>query len=70
MTIAGSTQMHLVARATTGQHLDIRYDPQTHTIVFAENDWSADGLSGVTPRTAFREPLESLRVKKLRRRAA
>jgi hypothetical protein len=60
----------LIARATTGQRLDIRYDPQTNSIVFAEDDWSADGLSGVSPRMAYREPQDSLKVRRLRRRAA
>lgn len=60
----------LIGRATTGQRLDIRYDPQTNSIVFAEDDWSADGLSGVSPRMAYREQLESLKVRRLRRRAA
>jgi hypothetical protein len=60
----------LIARATTGQRLDIRYDVQTNSIVFSEDDWSADGLSGVSPRMAYREPLDSLKVRRLRRRAA
>lgn len=59
-----------IGRATTGQRLELRYDAQTNSIVFAEDDWSADGLSGVSPRTAYREQLDSLKVRRLRRRAA
>lgn len=61
---------HLVARATSGQHLDIRYDPRTNAIVFLADDWTADGRGGATPRTAFREQLETAVIRRLRRRAA
>ncbi len=65
-----SPDHRFIARATTGQRLDIRYDVETNSIVFSEDDWSADGLSGVSPRMAYREPLDSLKVRRLRRRAA
>ena len=61
---------HLVARATSGRHLDIRYDPRTHAIVFIEDDWAAGGLGGASPRTAFRELLDTTKVRRLPRRRA
>ena len=61
---------HLVARATSGQRLDIRYDPRTNAIVFLEDDWTADVRGGASPRTAFREQLETSLIRRLRRRAA
>ena len=61
---------HVIARATTGSMLDIRYDPQTNALVFVEEAWSADVRGSVTPRTAFREQLETATIKKLRRRRA
>jgi hypothetical protein len=61
---------HFVARATSGQRLDIAYDPRTNAIVFVEDDWSADGRGRATPRTAFREQLDTAVVRRLRRRAA
>lgn len=68
---ASLPEFHLAARATSGQRLDIRYDPGTNAIVFAEDDWSADVRGPATPRTAFREQLETGKVKRLfRRRAA
>jgi hypothetical protein len=61
---------HLVARATNGQRLDIRYDPRTNAIVFLEDDWTVDVRGGASPRTAFREQLETSVIRRLRRRAA
>lgn len=61
---------HLVARATSGQRLDIRYDPRTNAIVFLEDDWSADVRGGATPRSAFREQLETSVIHRLPRRRA
>lgn len=61
---------HLVARATSGQRLDIRYDPRTNALVYLEDDWTADVRGGATPRTAFREQLETSVIRRLRRRAA
>ncbi len=61
---------HLLARATSGQRLDIRYDPRTNSIVFVEDDWTADARGGATPRTAFREPIETAKVRRLRPRHA
>ena len=61
---------HLVARATSGQRLDIRYDPRTNAIVFLEDDWSADVRGGASPRSVFREQLETPVIRRLRRRAA
>lgn len=61
---------HLVARATSGQRLDIRYDPRTNAIVFLEDDWSADVRGGASPRSVFREQLDTPVIRRLRRRAA
>ena len=61
---------HFVARATSGQRLDIQYDPRTNAIVFLEDDWSADVRGGAAPRTAFREQLETSVIRRMRRRAA
>jgi hypothetical protein len=61
---------HLVARATNGQRLDIQYDPRTNAIVFIEDDWSADVRGGATPRSAFREQLETNVIRRLPRRRA
>ena len=61
---------HLSARATSGQRLDIRYDPATNAIIFMEDDWAADVRGGSSPRTIFREQLETAKVRRLRRRAA
>jgi hypothetical protein len=58
------------ARLTSGQRLDIRYDPQTNQVLFIEDDWSADGRGHATPRSAFSERLESLKVARLPRRNA
>jgi hypothetical protein len=61
---------HLFGRATSGQRLDIRYDPSTNAIIFVEDDWAADIRGGVSPRTMFREQLETAKIRRLRRRAA
>jgi hypothetical protein len=61
---------HLVARATSGQRLDIRYDPNTNAIVYLEDDWTADARGGASPRSVFREQLETTVIRRLRRRAA
>jgi hypothetical protein len=55
------------ARATTGQRLEIRYDPSTNAIVFTEDDWSADARGGATARSAFREQLDTPVIRRLRR---
>ena len=60
---------HTVGRATSGQRLDIRYDPSTNAIIFVEDDWTADARGGSSPRTMFREQLETSKVRRLRRRA-
>lgn len=62
-----STQ-HLFARATSGGRLDIRYDPETNALVFLETDWGADVRGGPMPRTAFREQLETPKIRRLVRR--
>jgi hypothetical protein len=59
---------HVAARATSGQRLDIQYDPRTNAIVFLEHDWSADGRGGAAPRTVFREQLETSVIRRLRYR--
>ena len=61
---------HLTARATSGQRLDIRYDPRTNALAFLEDDWTADGRGGATPRSAFREQLDTAKVRRLPRRRA
>jgi hypothetical protein len=61
---------HVVARATSGQRLDIRYDPNTNAIVFLEDDWTTDVRGGASPRSVFREQLETTVIRRLRRRAA
>ena len=61
---------HIVARATSGQRLDIQYDPNTNAIVFLEDDWTADARGGAAPRNSFREQLETTVIRRLRRRAA
>lgn len=60
---------HLIARATTGQRIDIQYDPRSNSIVFVEDGWAAD-MRGAQPRTAFREPLETATLRRLPRRFA
>ena len=61
---------HLTACATSGRRLDIRYDPRTNALVFLEDDWTADGRGGATPRSAFREQLDTAKVRRLPRRRA
>lgn len=65
-----STANHFLARATSGQRLDIRYDPRTNALVFVEDDWSADARGGAAPRSAFREQLETTVIRRLPRRRA
>jgi len=60
----------MFARATNGQRLDIRYDPSTNAIIFVEHDWAADVRGAVSPRTTFREQLETAKVRRLRRHTA
>lgn len=67
---ASEVYTHLVARATSGQHLDIRYDPATNALMFVEDDWSADVRGGAAPRTAFREQLDTPKIRRLPRRHA
>ncbi len=61
---------HLIARATSGQRLDIRYDPRSNAIVFLEDDWTADVRGGASPRTAFRAQLDPPNIRRLPRRRA
>jgi hypothetical protein len=61
---------HMTARLTSGQVLDIRYDPLTHALTFSEDDWTADVRGPATPRSVFREQLETAKVKRLPRRRA
>lgn len=65
-----STSNHIAARATSGQRLDIRYDPATNALVFTEDDWTADGRGGAAPRSVFREQLDTPKVRRLPRRRA
>jgi len=68
---ASETPMaHLVGRATSGGVLDIRYDSTTNALVFVEQGWSADVRGSVMPRTAFREQLDTPKVRRLPRRRA
>ncbi len=61
---------HLVARATSGQVLDIRYDATTNAIVFVEEDWVTDVRGAATTRQSFREQLDTPKVRRLPRRRA
>ncbi len=55
---------HLSARATSGQRLDIRYDPATNAIIFMEDDWAVGCARGIEPvRSVFREQLETAKVR-------
>lgn len=65
-----SAHNQIVGRATSGQRLDIRYDPVSNAIVFVEDDWSMDARGGAAPRSSFREQLESRKVRRLPRRVA
>ena len=67
---ASEFSAHFVARATSGQRLDIRYDPRTNALVYLEDDWSAGGLGGASPRSTFREQLDTPKVRRLPRRRA
>lgn len=58
---------HMTARLTSGQVLDIRYDPLNNALIFREDDWTADARGPATPRAMFREQLETAKVKRLRR---
>ncbi|MEQ1771407.1 MAG: hypothetical protein ABL879_16380 [Devosia sp.] len=60
----------IIARATTGQHLAIRYDRVTNAITFVEDDWIVDARGGAAPRSEFREQLETAKIKLFRRRSA
>ncbi len=70
MRASGLPTHQLSARATSGQRLHIRYDPLTNAVLFVEDDWSTDGRGAATPRSAFREPLETARIRRMRRRPA
>jgi len=61
---------HLVGRATSGGVLDIRYDSTANALVFVEQGWSSDVRGSVMPRTAFREQLDTPKVRRLPRRRA
>jgi len=65
---ASDFSAHMVARATTGQRLDISYDPATHAVVFKEHDWISDVRGTASPRSAFREQLETRVIRRLPRR--
>ena len=68
---ASETPMaHLVGRATSGGVLDICYDSTTNALVFVEQGWSSDVRGSVMPRTAFREQLDTPKVRRLPRRRA
>lgn len=47
---ASPTANHVVARATSGQVLDISYDPAVNALVFVEAGWSADVRGAAAPR--------------------
>ena len=61
---------HLSARATSGGRLDIAYDPATNALIFVEDDWGNDVRGTATPRSAFREQLDTPKVRRLPRRKA
>jgi hypothetical protein len=60
----------MFARATSGQLLDIRYDPKTNAVIFVEDDWSADVRGSATPRHMLREQLGGAKIMRLPRRKA
>ena len=70
MRASETSMVHLVGRATSGGMLDIRYDPTTNAVVFVEDGWSADVRGSVTPRTSFREQLDTPKIRRLPRRRA
>jgi hypothetical protein len=70
MRASESSANHLFARATSGGRLDIRYDPETNSLVFVEDDWGADVRGAAIPRTAFREQLDTPKIRRLPRRRA
>ena len=59
----------ILARATSGSRLEIRYDLMTHAVVFVEDGWSTDGRGAIL-RNAFREQLDTPKVRRLPRRRA
>jgi hypothetical protein len=61
---------HLSGRLTSGSRLDIAYDPSTNALVFLEDDWGADMRGIAAARTAFREQLDTPKVRRLPRRRA
>jgi len=61
---------HLLGRATSGVRLDIAYDPATNALIFVEDDWGCDVRGAATPRSAFREQLDTPKVRRLPRRKA
>ena len=61
---------HVTARLTSGQILDIRYDPLSNALTFSEDDWTADVRGPATPRSVFREQLDTAKVKRFPRRRA
>ena len=61
---------HMTARATSGQRLDIAYDPHTHAIVFLEDDRTSDVRGCGTARSMFREQLDTPKIRRLPRRHA
>ena len=64
------TAHHMTARATSGQRLDIAYDPHTNAIVFLEDDWTSDVRGGAGSRSMFREQLDTPKIRRLPRRRA
>ena len=68
---ASEFSAHIIhGRATSGQRLDIRYDPSTNALIFLEDDWAAEVRGPASPRTVFREQLAQRNIIRLRRRAA
>ena len=65
---ASQISAQMTGRATSGQRLDIRYDPATNAITFLEDDWSIDVRRGATLRSMFREQLETPTIRRLPRR--
>jgi hypothetical protein len=61
---------HMTARATSGQRLDIAYDPRTNALVFLEDDWTAGVRGGAGIRSMFREQLDTAKIRRLPRRSA
>ena len=62
MRAQATSDHHVFVRATTGQSLELCYDPLTNAIEFIEDSWAADLRAGVTSRSVHREQLDTART--------